>query len=331
VKHARFTVLVSYLDADGDPTDPTTPDTEVSQDGGAFADATEEVTTISGSNGQGFITLTGAEMNNSAVGVAFKVASGPKNTLMTLYPRVLPILESGTAQAGASGTITLTSGAAAYDLSGCIVRTTGGTGGGGTGGANNQARVITAYNTSTKVATIEPNWETTPSSDTTYDILYTELAANAVAGRFLRPTTDGRTLDVSSTGEAGVDWANVGSPTTTVGLSGTTISTSQAVASVSGAVGSVTALGSTAKSDVNAEVVDALATDTYAEPGQGAPAATTSLAAKLNYLFKAWRNKSTQDATTYKLFADDASTVDSKATVSDDGTTFVRSEVTTGP
>lgn len=48
----------------------------------------------------------------------------------------------------------------------------------------------------------------------------------------LAPTVDGRTLDVSSTGEAGIDWANVGSPTTTLALTGTTISTSQVVASV---------------------------------------------------------------------------------------------------
>lgn len=41
----------------------------------------------------------------------------------------------------------------------------------------------------------------------------------------LKPTTAGRTLDVSAGGEAGVDWANVGSPTTVVGLSGTTIKT----------------------------------------------------------------------------------------------------------
>lgn len=41
----------------------------------------------------------------------------------------------------------------------------------------------------------------------------------------LKPTTAGRTLDVSSTGEAGIDWANIGSPTTVVGLSGTTILT----------------------------------------------------------------------------------------------------------
>lgn len=41
----------------------------------------------------------------------------------------------------------------------------------------------------------------------------------------LRPTTADRTLDVSSGGEAGLDWANIGSPTTTVGLSGTTVAT----------------------------------------------------------------------------------------------------------
>lgn len=44
-------------------------------------------------------------------------------------------------------------------------------------------------------------------------------------GMRLYPTTIGRTLDVSSGGEAGLDWANIGSPTTTVGLSGTTVKT----------------------------------------------------------------------------------------------------------
>lgn len=41
----------------------------------------------------------------------------------------------------------------------------------------------------------------------------------------LRPTTAGRTLDVSAGGEAGLDWANIGSPTTVQGLSGTTVKT----------------------------------------------------------------------------------------------------------
>jgi hypothetical protein len=72
-------------------------------------------------------------------------------------------------------------------------------------------------------------------------------AVGTVVARFtlrknsaLKPTTAGRTLDVSAGGEAGLDWANVGSPTTALNLSGTTISSAQAVASVSGAVGSVT-------------------------------------------------------------------------------------------
>ena len=61
----------------------------------------------------------------------------------------------------------------------------------------------------------------------------------------LVPTTAGRQLDVSAGGEAGVDWANVGSPTTAQNLSGTNIDVDQVVASVSGAVGSVTgAVGS---------------------------------------------------------------------------------------
>jgi len=91
-----------------------------------------------------------------------------------------------------------------------------------------------------------------------YDVVITTgtvdsvSAVGYVVGRFtlakvsaLRPTTAGRTLDVSAGGEAGIDLANVGSPATTLNLSGTTISTSQQIASVSGAVGSVTgAVGS---------------------------------------------------------------------------------------
>lgn len=90
-------------------------------------------------------------------------------------------------------------------------------------------------------------------------------------------------------------------------------------------------LTATMKASVNAEVVDALNTDTYAEPGQATPAATASLAAKIGYLYKAWRNRKTQTATTYSLFNDDATTVDQKATVSDNGTTFDSGEIATGP
>lgn len=76
--------------------------------------------------------------------------------------------------------------------------------------------------------------------------------------------------------------------------------------------------------------VDALNTDTYAEPTQGAPAATTTLAQKINYLYKAWRNRHTQTASEFALYADDTTTKDQKATVSDDGTTLDRGEIGTG-
>lgn len=39
----------------------------------------------------------------------------------------------------------------------------------------------------------------------------------------LKPTTAGRTLDVSAGGEAGIDWANVGTPESTVNLAATTV------------------------------------------------------------------------------------------------------------
>src|SRR3990167_3300713 len=86
----------------------------------------------------------------------------------------------------------------------------------------------------------------------------------------LMPTTAARTLDVSAGGEAGVDWANVGSPTTAQNLSATNIDVDQVVASVSGAVGSVAAGGITAASIATDAIdADALAADAVAEIADG--------------------------------------------------------------
>lgn len=95
--------------------------------------------------------------------------------------------------------------------------------------------------------------------------------------------------------------------------------------------GLIAALNNISAAQVNAEVVDALNTDTYAEPGQGAPAATASLAAKVGYLYKAWRNKKEQTATELSLYDDAGTTVDQKSTVSDDGTTTTVGEIASGP
>lgn len=172
----------------------------------------------------------------------------------------------------------------------------------------------------------------------------TNLTNAATAGDFTSTMKTSIGTAVAASAVASVTGA-VGSVTGNVGgnVTGSVGSVVGAVGSVTGAVGSVTgnvggnvtgsvgSLATQAKADVNTEFVDALATDTYAEPGQGTPAATLSLSAKIGYLFKAWRNKSTQTSTAYNLFNDDAATVDQKATASDDGTTFTRGEITTGP
>jgi len=168
---ALYSMGVPFLDADGDPTDQTTPDTEISLDGGAFGDTTNEVAVVT--VGFGWITFTAAEMTCDLAMVAFKCTSGPKTTCAVLQPRRLPTCAAGTATAGAAGTITLAAGSSAVDdfYNGKIIRVNSGTGPG-------QARMITDYVGATKVASVAPNWETNPGNDSVYEILSTELAPN---------------------------------------------------------------------------------------------------------------------------------------------------------
>ena len=85
------------------------------------------------------------------------------------------------------------------------------------------------------------------------------------------------------------------------------------------------ALNNISAAQVNAEVVDALSVDTYAE-SSGVPAATASLAAKIQWLATLARNKVTQTSTTLTLRNDADSGTISSATVSDDATTYTRGE-----
>jgi len=89
----------------------------------------------------------------------------------------------------------------------------------------------------------------TSGHDTAELVLHITQASMAPVTRVIEiyrvKATEGNTLDVTSTGAAGIDWGNVENPTTAVNLSGTNIDTDQVVASVTGAVGSVTgAVGS---------------------------------------------------------------------------------------
>lgn len=158
----------------------------------------------------------------------------------------------------------------------------------------------------------------------------------------LQPTVSGRTLDVSAGGEAGIDWANVGSPTTSVGLTGTTISTSQVAASVTGnvggnvtgSVGSIAtggiAAASFASGAINAAALAADAIDEIWDEAMtelsAVPGVTASLRDAIRWLFLLARNKITQTSTTQTLRNDADSANVGTSTVSDDGSTFTRGE-----
>lgn len=158
----------------------------------------------------------------------------------------------------------------------------------------------------------EPNWQS-PSifvgtGDIAVKIVQSAGTAIAVITTLisdpggLEPTTAGRKLDVSTGGEAGLDWANIGSPTTSVALTGTTVDL------VSGAV---TSIWAKAMADMTA-----------------VPAATGTVLDAINWLFMLGRNLLTQTATTATLKKDNSTTTVATSAVADDGTTFSRAKWT---
>jgi hypothetical protein len=91
------------------------------------------------------------------------------------------------------------------------------------------------------------------------------------------------------------------------------------------------ALAADALAEINAEVLDVLNVDTFSEPGQGAPPASPTMRQMLHYGYKAWRNLTKVNATTYELYNDAGAVVDQKSTHSDDATTLTSGEVGSGP
>jgi len=73
-----------------------------------------------------------------------------------------------------------------------------------------------------------------------------------------------------------------------------------------------------------------ITTAARSEPAQGAPLAAADLAKKVDYLYKSWRNKKTQDSSTWSLYNDAGTVVDQKATIGDDGSTATFGEIGSG-
>lgn len=171
---AHFRLVFPIFDADGDlvvnAADIAAP--QVSTDCGNWVTCTNDTTEIN-NGGMYYLDLTGAEMSGKVVAVRITTStSGAKTTPIVLYPKRLPVLETGTAQAGAAGTITLSNGASAQDdfYNGCFLLCTNND----PAGVQYQARRIVDYVGSTRVASVDSNWGTNPTSATTYTLLVPE-------------------------------------------------------------------------------------------------------------------------------------------------------------
>lgn len=229
---ARFRLIFPILDADGDLVAGASGlDSERSIDGGTFADCTNEATQIATSSGMYYLDLTGTETSAKSVcGITKTSTSGAKTTPWVLYPVRLPVLESGTAQSGASGSITLGSGASAVDnfYAGLFVLVTNNS----PANVQGQMRRIISYVGSTRVATVEANWGTNPSSASTYAILIPEglpMAAwlrGAVWDAATRTLTAGTNIALAKgTGVTGFTDLDAAGVRTAVGLASANLDT----------------------------------------------------------------------------------------------------------
>jgi len=109
-KNVAYRVTFPIFNADGDLVAGAAGlDTEISKDGGTFADCTNEATEIATSSGMYYLDLTSTEMNADTVALIVKTStSGAKTTPIILYPeetgdiRVNPTAINGDATAAAN-------------------------------------------------------------------------------------------------------------------------------------------------------------------------------------------------------------------------------------
>lgn len=396
-KNVAYRVTFPIMDADGDlVTGATGLDSEISKDGGTFADCTSEATEIATSSGVYYLDLTATEMNADTVAIIVKTSSGgAKTTTLVMYPEEAgDIRVNVTAYGGTAGT---------FSSGRPEVNTTHAAGTAWGSGAITAASIASDAITNAKIAADAIGASEIAADAIDASALATDAVTeivNAVWAAVTRTLTANTNLnDLNAAGvRAAVGLASANLDTQLSGISSkttnlpsdpadasvvagliagveakvdtvdTVVDAIQAktdnlpsdpadqsliiaatnqiladVATVDGVVDAIlvdtgttlpaqiAALENLSAAQVNAEMVDVLTVDTYAEPGQGAPAATSSLKDKIGYLFKAWRNKTTQTNSDYRLFADDGTTIDQKAGTSDDGTTFTRAKISSGP
>lgn len=121
-------------------------------------------------------------------------------------------------------------------------------------------------------------------------------------------------LDTAEIGTAGAGLTNINLPNQTMDIIG------NITGNLSGSVGSVT--GDTAQTGDLYGLLTSADTELSA-----VPTTTAAIINKIKFLFQYFRNKKTITASTETLYKEDASTSLGTSTVSDDGTTFTKGEM----
>jgi hypothetical protein len=154
-------------------------------------------------------------------------------------------------------------------------------------------------------------------------------AVACYAGNGTTEITSGVTLTVDFDSRPGLHHVQVVASTGNGFAAGTNVD----VVITAGTVGGTSVVGYVVGSFSieNRTSFEALNTITHAELGQAAPAATATLKDMIRWIYKLSRNKTTATASTISVFNDAGTTVDQKAAVSDDATTFTRDEFGAGP
>lgn len=319
IKNQAYRVTFGIFDADGDlVTGAAGLDSEISKDAGTFADCTNEATEIATSSGMYYLDLTATEMNADTVAVIVKTSTtGAKTTPLVMYPAESTDIPVNVAGMNAN---TLTASALATDavteiqsgLATSAALTT-------VGGNVSSILANTDVATSTRLASASytaPDNSTistintklgTPVTSVSTDIAGVQSDTNDIQTRLPAALVSGR-IDAS------------------VGAMATDTLTAAALAA-SAVTEIQTGLSTLTAAQVNAEVVDVLTVDTFGEPSS-VPDATATIVSMLHWLFTLGRNKRTTTATTDTLRNDADNATIATSTVSDDGTTFTRSEYT---
>jgi hypothetical protein len=249
-KNTAYRVTFPIYDADGDlVTGAAGLDSEISKDGGTFADCTNEATEIATSSGIYYLDLTNTEMNADTVAIIVKTStSGAKTTVLVMYPVTLTTVQLGVNTVNVAGTAQT-----ARDLGASVLLSVGT----GTGQVNLSSGKVPATIAAGDIANAAITAAAVATDAIDNDAIAADVSAviadavwNALTASYGSASTYGALIESGNVGGGAVVAASVtgavGSVTGAVGsVTGSVASVTGAVGSVTGAVGSVTgAVGS---------------------------------------------------------------------------------------